>query len=138
MSGSNARFRAESPLLLPQSIRDALINDLEEFLANLPDHPDAEMVASFIIEQLETYADEKGIEDIIVGLEESGSLDVSLQEALEEEMSSNDDFSFTEEECIGLLETVCDIEWMEDEEDDVLEEEEEEDDDEEEAAEPEA
>jgi hypothetical protein len=104
-------------LLLPQSIRDALINDLEEYLGNLPDDPDPEMVAGFIIEQLETYADEKGIDDIVVSLEESGALDTPLQETLEGEMSSNDDFSFTEEECVSLLESICDIEWMEDDDD---------------------
>lgn len=116
-------------MLLPQSIRDALINDLEEYLGALPDDPDPEMVTAFIIEQLETYADEKGIDDIVVSLEESGALDTTLQETLESEMSSNDDFEFTEEECISLLENICDIEWMEDEddeEDDVTDEEEEE------------
>mgnify|MGYP007060376758 CR=1 FL=1 len=101
-------------MLLPQSIRDALITDLEEYLGNLPDDPDPEMVAAFMIEQLEIYADERGIEDIIVALEESGSLDSSLQDTLESEMASNDDFEFTEEECVSLLESLCDIEWMED------------------------
>lgn len=114
---------------LPESIREALVNDLEEFLANLPDDPDAEMVANFLIEQLEIYADERGIDDIIVSLEESGSLEASLREELENEMSSNDDFEFTEEECVELLETMCDIEWIEDEDDatdEVAEDEEEE------------
>ncbi|HMV69046.1 MAG TPA: hypothetical protein PKA64_19520 [Myxococcota bacterium] len=105
-------------MLLPQSIRDALINDLEEYLGALPDDPDPEMVTAFMIEQLETYADEKGIDDIIVSLEESGSLDSTLQETLESEMSSNDDFEFTEEECVSLLESICDIEWMEEDDDD--------------------
>ena len=100
---------------LPESIRNALVNDLEEFLSNLPDDPEPEMVASFIVEQLESYADEKGIEDIVVQLEESGSLDGSLRDELESEMASNDDFEFTEEECISLLESLCDIEWVEDE-----------------------
>ena len=103
---------------LPESIRNALVNDLEEFLSNLPDDPEPEMVASFIVEQLESYADEKGIEDIVVQLEESGSLDGSLRDELESEMASNDDFEFTEEECVELLETMCDIEWTEDDEDD--------------------
>lgn len=119
----------ESPVELPESIREALVNDLEEFLANLPDDPDAEMVANFLIEQLEIYADERGIDDIIVSLEESGSLEASLREELENEMSSNDDFEFTEEECVELLETMCDIEWIEDEDDftdEVAEDEEEE------------
>jgi hypothetical protein len=103
---------------LPESIREALVNDLEEFLSNLPDDPEAEMVANFILEQLEIYADEYGIEDIVVSLEESGSLDGALRDELESEMSNNDEFEYTEEECVELLETMCDIEWVEDEEED--------------------
>lgn len=117
---------------LPDSIREALVNDLEEFLSNLPEDPDAEMVANFILEQLESYADEYGIEDIVVSLEESGGLDGALRDELESEMSSNEDFEFTEEECVELLETICDIEWVEDEdEDDDLEDEDDLDEDEE-------
>ncbi len=101
---------------LPQSIRESLMNDLEEFLSNLPDNPEPEMVTNFMIEQLELYADERGIDDITVSLEESGALEASLREELENEMASNDDFEFTEEECVELLETMCDIEWEEDEE----------------------
>ncbi len=102
-------------MMLPTSIREELIEALEEFLGNLPDDPDAELVAGFIIEQLEIAADERGIEDIVVALEESGGLDGSLSDALEEEMASNDDFEFTEEECVSLLERLCDIEWDEEE-----------------------
>jgi hypothetical protein len=102
---------------LPEPIREELIDDLEEFLSNLPDDPDAEMVANFMIEQLEIYAEERGIEDIVVKLEESGALDSSLRETLESEMASNEDFEFTEEECVDLLETITDIEWVEEEED---------------------
>lgn len=125
------------PVQLPESIREALVNDLEEFLSNLPDDPEPEMVASFIVEQLESYADERGIEDIVVQLEESGSLDGGLRDELESEMASNDDFEFTEEECVELLETMCDIEWIEDDDDldDDLEEEDEEEDEEEEVVE---
>ncbi len=119
-------------MLLPMSIREALVNDLEEFLGNLPDDPDAEMVTAFILEQLEVYADERGIDDIVSQLEESGNLEESLPNMLESEMASNEDFEFTEEECVSLLEEMCEIEWdddeddLTDEEDDELEEEEEE------------
>jgi len=98
-------------VLLPLSLREALVNDLEEFLGNLPDDPEAEMVTAFIIEQLELYADERGIDDIVGQLEESGSLDDSLVNSLESEMESNEDFEFTEEECVSLLEEMCEIEW---------------------------
>ena len=103
---------------LAQSIRDALVNDLEEYLGNLPDDPEPEMVAGFLIEQLEYYADEKGVEDVVAQLEESGSLDGLLQDELENEMSSNDDFEYTEEEVVALLERLCDIEWVDDEDED--------------------
>lgn len=121
---------------LPQSIREALVNDLEDFLSNLPDDPEPEMVATFLIEQLEYYADEKGIEDVVAQLEESGALDGSLQDELESEMSSNDDFEYTEEEVVALLERLSDIEWDEDEDDveDDLEEDEDDEEEEEEAA----
>lgn len=112
-------------MLLPESIRDRLVEDLDEYLNNLPDDPDVEMVATFMIEQLEVYADDKGIDDIIVGLEESGGLDSTLQETLEAEMSSNDDFEFTGEECVALLESACEIEWEEDDDDDLDDEDEE-------------
>ena len=113
---------------LPQSLREALTNELEEFLGNLPDDPDPELVAGFIVEQLEVFADERGIEDIVVSLEESGALEESLLESLESEMGSNEDFEFTEEECVELLEDMCEIEWMDDDtdEDDDDEEDEEE------------
>lgn len=108
-------------MLLPLSIREALVNDLEEFLGNLPDDPEPEMVTAFIIEQLEVYADERGIDDIIGQLEESGNLEDSLANSLESEMASNEDFEFTEEECVSLLEEMCEIDWddsLDDEDDD--------------------
>ena len=74
------------------------------------------MVTAFVIEQLELFADERGIDDITVQLEESGALEGSLSDELESEMASNQDFEFTEEECVELLETMCDIEWVEDDE----------------------
>jgi hypothetical protein len=117
----DSRLR-RTPVQLPETIREALVNDLEEYLSNLPDDPEAEMVANFILEQLEIYADEYGIEDIVVALEESGSLDGALRDELESEMSNNDEFEYTEEDCVELLETMCDIEWIEVEEDEELEE----------------
>ncbi|MEO0699901.1 MAG: SufD family Fe-S cluster assembly protein, partial [Pseudomonadota bacterium] len=43
---------------LPQSLREALVNELEEYLANLPEDADPEMVAGYVIEQLEIFADD--------------------------------------------------------------------------------
>ncbi|MGC6513559.1 MAG: hypothetical protein ACON4N_03605 [Myxococcota bacterium] len=115
---------------LSKALREALVNNLETFLDALSDTPDPEMVATYVIDQLETYADERGIDDIVVELEESGALDGSLQDTLEEEMSSNADFEFTEEEVVSLLERVGDIEWVDhddfDDEDDEFDEDDEE------------
>lgn len=102
---------------LPLSLRESLMNNLEELLGKLSDAPDPEMVASQIIEHLELYADEEGLDDIVVSLEESGALGEPLQEMLEAEMRDNSDFEFTEEECVSLLEEMCEIEWEEDDDD---------------------
>ncbi len=103
---------------LPESLRETLVNSLEDFLERLSDEPDAELVASQIIELLEEYADENGIDDIAVELEESGALDEPLIDALAGEMSGNSEFEYTEEECVSLLESMCEIEWVEDEDED--------------------
>ena len=101
---------------LPISLRESLVNELEVYLGSVGD-PEAEKVAEFMLEQLELYADESGNDDLLSDLEDSGGLDGSLQESLEAEMASNDDFEFTEEECVSLFEALCEIEWNEDAED---------------------
>lgn len=112
---------------LPISIRDQLVDGLEAYLQNFSDDPEPEAIAEYILEELETYADDEGIDDIIAQLEESGQLDASFQESLESEMSSNDEFEFTGEEIVSLLERLCGIDWLDDEDlDDLSEEPEEE------------
>ena len=116
-------------------MRDSLVDDLDEFLEAYSSSPDTEAVANYLIEQLETYAEDAGVDDIVQRLEESGELDTTLGEALETEMSSNDEFEYTGEEIVSLLERSCGIEWTdseEDEEDAGAKEEEEEEEDEEE------
>ncbi len=107
---------------LPISIRDQLVDGLEAYLQNFSDDPEPEAIAEYILEELETYADDEGVDDIIAQLEESGALDVPSQEALETEMSSNDEFEFTGEEIVSLLERMCGIEWQDDEDIDDLSE----------------
>lgn len=107
---------------LPISIRDQLVDGLEAYLQNFSDDPEPEAIAEYILEELETYADDEGIDDIIAQLEESGALDVPFQEALESEMSSNDEFEFTGEEIVSLLERMCGVEWLDDDDLDDLSE----------------
>ena len=115
---------------LPNSLREHLTDGVEKFLNNFSDDPSGEIVTNYLLEELEAFADEKGLEDIVMDLEESGSLDLPISEALENEMESNDEFEFTGEEVVVLLENMCEIDWVEDDEfdDGELDEEEEEDD----------
>ena len=106
------------PVQLPYSVRENLVDDIDEFLEAFSAEPDPEQVATYVIEQLETYADDQGIDEIVSSLEEEGQLDGSLQETLETEMSSNDEFEYTGEEVISLLERLCGIEWEEEDEGD--------------------
>lgn len=114
---------------LPTSMRDNLVDELDEYLEAFSAQPDPEAVAAYVIELLETFADEAGIDDIIAGIEEGGTLDGTLQETLEAEMASNDEFEYTGEEVVSLLERLSDIDWSggdNDDDDDSEEEEEEE------------
>jgi len=120
---------------LPISIRDSLVDELDEMLDAYSTDPDTEAVVTYLLEQLEILADEAGIEDVLAALEEDASLEAPLPEVLESEMSSNDEFEFTGEEIVSLLERICAIEWDEaDSDDDEWEDDEEEDEDEEEEA----
>lgn len=116
---------------LPSALREDLLETLDEYLENLgSDSVDAEQLVAYVLEQFEVFADEHGVDDIITSLEESGALEVPLQEALEEEMNSNSEFEFTGEEVLKLVEVLCGLDWSDelDFDDDEEEEEEEEED----------
>ncbi len=115
---------------LPISMRDQLVEEVDEYLEAFSSQPDPEAVGGYLVELLENYADDEGIDDLIASLEEQGELDGTLQDTLETEMSSNDEFEYTGEEIISLLERLCGIEWEAKEEDGEDDAEEEEDDDE--------
>ncbi len=110
---------------LPFSMRDSLVEDLDEYLDAISSTPDTEAVVAYVIELLETYGEDEGIDDIVAQFEEEAQLDGTLSESLEEEMSSNDEFEYTGEEIVSLLERLCDIEWEAAEEEEAEEEEEE-------------
>jgi hypothetical protein len=98
-------------MLLDDAFRESLVDDLDEMLEAYADNPDQEAITQFVIEQLEVYADEHGIDDIVVQLEADGALEAPLQETLETELASNDELELTGEEIVSLLERVCNIEW---------------------------
>jgi hypothetical protein len=99
-------------------MRESLVTDIDEFLGAFSSDPEPEQVAAYLIDQLETYADDEGIDELVPALEEEGELEGSLQEALETEMASNDEFEFTGEEVVSLLERLCGVEWEDADEDD--------------------
>ena len=100
---------------LPFNMRDMLVDDLDRYLEAFSGDPDPEAVANYVIELVETMADEEGIDDIVSTLEDEGGLDGTLLETLEAEIGSNDEFECTGEELVSLLERLCEIEWEEDE-----------------------
>lgn len=112
---------------LPKSLRDKLIDELDDFLDAIA-APEVEQVVAYLLEQIELHGEDTGRDDLVAEMEEEGSLDGSLSETLETEMESNDEFEFTGEEIVTLLERIVGIDW--DYDDDEEEEEEEEDDDE--------
>ena len=99
---------------LAHSIREDLVEELDAFLENFDDNPDPEAVAGYVMELLEQYAEEHAIDDIFTRLEESGALEASFSEAMESEMDSNDEFTYTGEEVVSLLERLCGVEWNDD------------------------
>ena len=107
---------------LPSDMRDTLVEQLDEYLDAHASSPDAEAVASYVVELIGTVAEELKLDDadeIILKLESSGELEAGLSEVLEEEFESNDEFEFTGEEVVSLLEKLCDLEWAAGDDDDV-------------------
>ena len=100
------------------SLREMLVAELDDFLEAYTERADAEAIASYVIEQLETYGDDQEIDDIIGDLEESGYVDGTLLDTLVNEFESNDEFVFTGEEVVSLLERICDLQWVDEDESD--------------------
>lgn len=123
----------EALVQLPYTLRESLVEELDEYIEGFGSDPEPEALVAYVIELLETFADEEGWDDLKTDLEESGALDESLADALEAEITSNDEFEYTGEEVVSLLESLCEIEWdEEDEDEDDLDDDEEDDEDEDE------
>ncbi len=114
---------------LPHQMRDVLVEQLDEYFDAHTGSPDGETIAAYVIELIGTVTEELKLDDgdeIILKLESSGEMEASLLELLEEEFESNDEFEYTGEEIVSLVEKVCEVEWTTKDEED---EEDEEDDD---------
>jgi hypothetical protein len=111
------QHRTEAKVQLPVVIRDSLVEDLDDMLEAYASGPDTEAVVRYLLEQLEILADEEGIDEVLSELEDDASLEAPLADLLELEMASNDEFEFTGEEVVSLLERICEIEWENDEDD---------------------
>ncbi len=106
-------------LELPGSMRALLVEHLEEYCENLDDTSDTDAIAEAIVEVIEATGQEAtGVdaEEIVSQLEASGELDATLIEVLDDVFSRNPDFDYTAEEIVGLLEKLCEIEWLNEEE----------------------
>ena len=96
--------------MLPTALRESLITQLDSFLEALGGSPEPEALASFIVEQLEEFAEEWGIDDIISNLEDHGALDGPFADVFENALMSSESTE-TSEEVIDALEQLCEIEW---------------------------
>lgn len=99
---------------LPHEMRDTLVEQLDEYFDAQGGSLDGEVVAAYVIELIGTVAEELKIDDgdeVLLKLESSGEMEASLLELLEEEFESNDEFEYTGEEIVSLVEKVCDVEW---------------------------
>ena len=99
---------------LPATIRDQLIDDLDEYFDAAS--PDAETATAYFLGQVEMYAEEAGIDDVLMELEESIDVDGGLTELFEAEVEGDAMFTYTGEEMVSLLDRLCSIDWMSPEE----------------------
>ena len=109
---------------LARSLREYLVDELDKFMEAYAERPDVEALVAYVAEELETWADENDVDDILLELEESGELDAPFVDTLEEELGSNDEFEFTGEEIASLLEKLCGIEWEPDDDETAAEDDE--------------
>ncbi len=117
---------------LPHEMRDTMVEQLDEYFDAQTGTPEPEAVAAHVVDLIGTVADELKLDDsdeLLLKLESSGELDASLLEVLEEEFESNQEFEFTGEDIVSLLEKVCDVEWTTKDDDDAEDDEDEDDDD---------
>ena len=98
-------------MIFTKSLRQRLINELDEYLDGFGSVPALELLTPYFIQLLEQAADDDGTDDVAGELEDMGALDGSFQESLESEIESADEPS-DGEDLIRILEGMCQIEWV--------------------------
>lgn len=99
---------------LPHEMRELLVERLDDFISDLTDSTDFESIAHSIIKAIQSTADEAEYEkadEVVARLESSGELEGSLAEVLEEHFEAEEEFDYTGEDLVNLLEKLCEIEW---------------------------
>ncbi len=100
---------------LPKSLREALMEELETYIEAV-DEPEIEVVAEYVIEQLQMAEEEHDLDDIASAIEDESGLDAWFGECLEEALQSKGDFVFTAEEVVSVFEQLGAVEWVDDSE----------------------
>lgn len=99
---------------LPQEMRALLVERLDDYISDLTDHSDIEAIALSIIAAIEAAAVDADYEksgEVVSRLEASGELEASLAEILEETLSADEEFDYTGEDLVAIVEKMCEIEW---------------------------
>ena len=102
-------------LELPKTMRDLLVDQLDEYCENLDSSSDTESIAESVIEHIEGVSQEVGGvngEEVLGQLEASGELEASMVEFLEDAFASDAAFIYSGEEIVALLEKSCEIDWL--------------------------
>ncbi len=104
-------------LELPASFRTLLVERLDEYCENLDNTFDAAGIAESFIETIESVAQEVtqiDAEAILSQLESAIEDGTNLVESLEEHLKQTGTEGANGERMLGILETVCELEWLED------------------------
>jgi len=115
MASSWSLEEAREMLELPNTMRDLLVEQLDEYCENLDSSFDTESIAESVIEHIEGVAQEVGGvngEEVLGQFEASGELEASLVEFLEDAFASDTTFIYSGEEIMTLLEKACELEWL--------------------------
>jgi hypothetical protein len=99
---------------LPQKMREALIEQIESYIES-SGGGDPEALAEYSVQAIQSAAELTQVADgtdIISQLEASGELEGGLDEVLQEAVENAGDVELTAEEVIGIVERLCEIEWV--------------------------
>ena len=99
---------------LPQKMREGLVEQIETYIEN-HGGGDPEALAEYAVQAIQSAAEEHQVADgadIISQLEASGELEGGLDEVLQEAVENAGDVELTAEELIGIVEKICEIEWV--------------------------